>query len=109
MEVKEITVQTDQEVKVFGPERMVLTDVETAQAIAIAERTGGHTWTVTAADDSTDPVTTDDRGTAIDAMNTIALTVGDADGYSVLEPNFDIDGEIVSLRQLDNYIQTSPE
>lgn len=109
MDVKEITVKTDQEVKVYGTERMVLEDTKTRLAIALAERTGGHTWTVTAP--GGDPVTTTDRGSALDAMNAIALAGGVADGYSVLEPNFEISGGIIPLRQLDDYIanQGSPE
>lgn len=113
MRVKQIDVQTELKVEVFNLERMVLVNGDLVPpagvAIAVAERLGGHTWTVTAADSSSDPVTTEDRGAAIDAMYDIALTGGD--GYSVLEPNFEINGELIPLRQVDDYIanQGSPE
>jgi len=107
MQVKEVFADTDQEVQLMGTERMVLTDRRSTPpglAIATADRLGGQSWIVNAANGTIPPITVADRPAALDAMNDIALQVGGADSYSVLEPNLSINGELVPLRQIDNYI-----
>lgn len=108
MDVKNVVASGDQEVKVFGTERMVLVDcLNNGAAIAVAERTGGHTWTVTDPTGQVDPITAETRSAALDAMyDEVSLVTGDATGHAVVEPNFFINDEIVTLRDLDDYLAT---
>lgn len=103
MQLRELTVKPDHVFEIHGLERMVLKDAVSGQAIAVAERTGGHTWTVTAEDKES--VTTSDRNDAVNVMNDLALALGREEcpsltGYVVIEPNYIIDGDLVNIRDL---------
>lgn len=102
MQLRELTVKPDHIFEIYGLERMVLKDAVTGQAIAVAERMGGHTWTVTADDQS---ATTIDRNDAINTMNDMALVIGRKEnpaltGYVVIDPTYLINGEPVNIRDL---------